>query len=207
MGLSGVFFNNPLIFILLLPLLLYSVVMHEVAHGWVAFIFGDNTAKYYSRLSLNPLKHIDIVGLLMLFLFGFGWAKPVPINYLNLKNQRLAIFCVAIAGCLINFIIAAFSVFFLHFTFVQSNFLLATIFLILARINITLAAFNLIPIPPLDGSKVFFSFLPEKFQHIFAKFEIFGFFILIALLWTKALEPIIDALNDLLIRLINFSKM
>ncbi|MCM8819342.1 MAG: site-2 protease family protein [Candidatus Omnitrophica bacterium] len=203
MGLINVLFANPIVFVILVPLLIYSVVMHEIAHAWVAFIFKDDTAKYYGRLSLNPLRHIDIGGLLMLFLFGFGWAKPVPINYINLKNSRLALFSVAIAGCLMNFIIAILSIFFLQFPFVRNNFLLASIFFILARINITLSAFNIIPIPPLDGSKIFFSFLPEKFQYTFAKFEIFGFFILIILLWTKALEPVIELLTNWIISLIN----
>jgi len=105
-GLLSLLFSNPGVFIALVVLLLYSVIAHEVAHGWVAYLFGDDTARRYGRLTLNPASHIDLIGALMLFIVGFGWAKPVPVNYYNLKNSRFAIMSVALAGCTTNILIA-----------------------------------------------------------------------------------------------------
>ena len=98
MGLTQLLFNNPLLFLALAVLLLYSIIAHEVAHGAVALLFGDTTAKRYGRLTLNPLPHLDLVGTLMLFFAGFGWAKPVPVNYSALRKSRFAIISVALAG-------------------------------------------------------------------------------------------------------------
>jgi Zn-dependent protease len=186
------------VFIALVVLLLYSVIAHEVAHGWVAYLFGDDTARRYGRLTLNPASHIDIVGALMLFIVGFGWAKPVPVNYYNLKNSRFGFVSVALAGCVTNILIAIIALFLLQFETIRANTFYYSMLTIVARINIILGAFNLIPIPPLDGSKVLMSFLPQDAQQQLAKLEPYGFFILAILLFTGLLNPVIGFMQNLI---------
>jgi Zn-dependent protease len=186
------------VFIALIVLLLYSVIAHEVAHGWVAYLFGDDTARRYGRLTLNPVSHIDLIGALMLFIVGFGWAKPVPVNYYNLKNSRFAIMSVALAGCTTNILIAVGALFLLQFEMISASAFYYSMLNIVARINIILGAFNLIPIPPLDGSKVLMSFLPQDAQQQLAKLEPYGFFILAILLFTGRLNPVIGFMQNLI---------
>ena len=200
MGLLGLFFSAPLVFFILVPVLLYSVIAHEVAHGWVASLFGDNTAKYSGRLSLNPLLHLDPMGTLAIFLVGFGWAKPVPVNYQNLSNSRQAIVSVSLAGCLTNILIATLAALLLRFPAVQTNPLLGLVLLITAKVNIVLGILNLIPIPPLDGSRVLMEFLPYNLKYKLAKLEPYGFFIVIILLWTGALSPLLGLAQALILR-------
>lgn len=202
MGLISLLFANPVLFVVLAGLLLYSVIAHEVAHGFVAYFFGDDTAKRYGRLTLNPASHIDPVGVIMLFLVGFGWAKPVPVNYYRLENSRLGLFCVSLAGCAANIVIAVLSIFLLQFDMLAANPVFSTILPILAKINIMLGAFNLIPVPPLDGSKILMSVLPEKAQQNLARLEPYGFFILIALLFSGLLDPVIMVMQNLVYGLI-----
>ena len=94
-GLIGILFKNPIIFVLVFPILIFSLVIHEVAHGWVASLMGDLTAKWLGRLTLNPFKHLDPFGTIALLIFGFGWARPVPVNYLNFRDLRKGIFFVS----------------------------------------------------------------------------------------------------------------
>lgn len=202
MGLLSLLFSDPIAFFLLVPLLLYSVIAHEVAHGWVASLFGDNTAKYARRLSFNPIHHLDPVGTLMLFLVGFGWAKPVPVNYRKLSNSRRAIVTVSLAGCAANILIATVAIFLLQLPLFRTNHSFASILLIAARINIILGAFNLIPIPPLDGSRVIMEFLPYNAKYKLARLEPYGFFIIIILLWTGILGPVITFVQNLIFGLI-----
>src|SRR3989339_2243527 len=140
MGLLSLLFSSPILFIALAVLLLYSIIAHEVAHGWVVYLFGDDTAMRYGRLTLNPASHLDPIGTLMLFLVGFGWAKPVPINYYRLKNARFGLFSVALAGCAANVLIAIIAIFLLQLEIVKPNSILAVILPIVARINIILGA-------------------------------------------------------------------
>jgi len=198
MGLISLLFSNPGVFIGLVVLLLYSVIAHEVAHGWVAYLFGDDTARRYGRLTLNPASHIDFIGALMLFIVGFGWAKPVPVNYYNLKNSRFAFMSVALAGCATNILIAVIALFLLQFENMSVYPVFSTMLTIVARINIILGAFNLIPIPPLDGSKVLMSFLPQVAQQKLAMLEPYGFFILAFLLFTGRLNPVIGFMQNLI---------
>ena len=198
MGLISLLFSNPGVFIALVVLLLYSVIAHEVAHGWVAYLFGDDTARRYGRLTLNPASHIDFIGALMLFIVGFGWAKPVPVNYYNLKNSRFAIMSVALAGCTTNILIAISALFLLQFETISASTFYYSMLNIVARINIILGAFNLIPIPPLDGSKVLMSFLPQDAQQQLAKLEPYGFFILAILLFTGLLNPVIGLMQNII---------
>ncbi|MGA2774996.1 MAG: site-2 protease family protein [Candidatus Omnitrophota bacterium] len=203
MGLISLLFSNPVLFIMLAGLLLYSVIFHEVAHGFTAHLFGDNTAIHYGRLTLNPVSHLDPIGTLMLFLVGFGWAKPVPVDYYLLKNNRLGLFCVALAGCLTNILIAIIALILLQSGFVNINSPLASMLAILVKINIILGAFNLIPIPPLDGSKILMSFLPEGLQLKLARLEPYGFFILIILLFSGMLNPVIAFMQDFIYSMIS----
>jgi len=202
MGLLSLLFRDPIAFFLLVPALLYSVIAHEVAHGWVASRFGDNTAKYSGRLSFNPKSHIDPMGTLALFLVGFGWARPVPVNYRNLRGSRRAIIAVSLAGCVTNILIATVAIFLLQFQIFQTNHFFAPVLLITARINIILGAFNLIPIPPLDGSRVLMEFLPVDVKHKLTKLEPYGFFIIVILLWTGFLSPVITFVQGLIFGLI-----
>jgi len=202
MGLLSLLMNNPVTFLLLAVPLLYSVILHEIAHGLVASWFGDNTAKYSGRLTLNPMAHLDPMGTLMLFFVGFGWAKPVPVNYNNLNNSRLGIMAVALAGCITNILLATVAIFLMQLQVFNTNPAFATIFPIVIKINIILAAFNLIPIPPLDGSKVLMGFLPEEAQSNLARIEPYGFFIIIILLYTGILYPVIDFIQSILYGLI-----
>jgi len=203
MGLLSLLIKDPGAFILLAPLLLYSIIMHELAHGVVASWFGDNTAKENGRLSLNPAAHLDPIGTLMLFVAGFGWAKPVPVDYRAFRGSKTAIILVSLAGCITNIIIATIALFLLQLKVVSANSLLATVLLIVAQINIILGAFNLIPIPPLDGSRVLMVFLPEKTRASLARIEPYGFFIIIILLFTGAMHPLITFMMNLIYGLIS----
>ena len=115
MGLIQLLFRDPLTFVLLAIPLLYSIIIHELAHGWVAYKMGDSTAKWLGRLSLNPIRHLDPIGTLALFLVGFGWAKPVPVNFANLRDQRKGLIFVSAAGITANIILAFLSFFALQF--------------------------------------------------------------------------------------------
>lgn len=203
MGLISLLFKSPGAFIMLVVPLLYSVIAHEVAHGWAAYFFGDDTAKRSGRLSLNPMMHLDPMGTLALFLVGFGWAKPVPVNYSNFRNFRLGIIFVSLAGCLTNIIIATGAIFLLQFSNIAANPLAGPILFVLAKVNIILGSFNLIPIPPLDGSRILMGFLPSEAQHSFARLEPYGFFILIFLLFTGMLNPVIAFVQKLIFLIIS----
>jgi Zn-dependent protease len=181
MGLINDLLQDPGAFVLLVIPLMYSIIFHELAHGWVAYRMGDPTAKLMGRLSLNPLKHLDPIGTLMLFFIGFGWAKPVPVNFMNLRPRRAGLILVSAAGILTNILLASIAyLWWSHIPF-YSNRTLATILKNMWQINTVLAVFNLIPIPPLDGSKILMGFLPARYQYGFARLEPYGFFIIIAL--------------------------
>ncbi len=203
MGLISLLFSkHPESFIILAFVLLYSVIFHEVAHGWVARLFGDDTAWRYGRLTLNPASHLDPIGTLMLFFVGFGWAKPVPVDYYRLKNTRLGLFSVALAGCAANILISIIALFLLQFENISVNPVFSLILPIIVRINIILGSFNLIPIPPLDGSKIVMSFLPKEAQENLARLEPYGFFILAFLLFSGLLNPLITFMQNLIYSLI-----
>jgi len=191
MGLLKLLFNNPLAFLLIAIPLLYSIILHELAHGWVAYRLGDPTAKRLGRLSLNPLKHLDPVGTLMLFVFGFGWAKPVPVNFNQLRDRHMAMILVSAAGIIANMLLAFMAFFLNRLLAPASSSMLAALLYYMAQINIILAAFNLIPLPPLDGSKILMGFAPPKVQNILFRIEPYGFFIIIGLLYLGALSPVI----------------
>lgn len=177
---------------------LFAITVHEVAHGWVAYRLGDPTAKMLGRLTLNPIKHIDPVGtiavpLLLLWVGGFifGWAKPVPITWQNFKHKRRDVILVSVAGPISNFIMACFWALLLRF--IPST---ALPFVLMCQIgvivNIVLGVLNLIPIPPLDGSRVVSSLLPRRTAYYYDKIEPYGFFVLLGLYFIGALSYIME---------------
>jgi len=202
MGLIQLLFRDPTAFVLLAVPLLYSIIIHELAHGWVAWRMGDMTAKWMGRLTLNPLRHLDPIGTLMLFIFGFGWAKPVPVNIANMRNQRLGLILTSAAGVTANFIVAFVSILLLYLLEPDLGGTAGTVLQVMAHINIILAAFNLIPIPPLDGSKILMGFVPYRVQELLARLEPFGFFVIIGLLYLGWLNPVIALFKAIILSLI-----
>ena len=178
--------------IISLAVFVISMTFHEVAHGYVAYKFGDNTAKMNGRITLNPLKHIDLTGIILpilILLSGFkflvGWAKPVPVNFDNLRPHRLGLFCVAIAGIVVNFIIAAVSLLLLKYLGKDLDIenIFMTILLYTYLINLLLGMFNLIPITPLDGGRIIYSFSGEKVRKFYNKIEKYGILIIFAIVY------------------------
>jgi len=195
-------------FILSIPALVIALSFHEFAHGFAAYKMGDNTAKYQGRLSLNPFHHLDPIGTLCLFLFHFGWAKPVPINPYNFRNRRLGIIVVSLAGPMMNFLIALISAILLEFVSpfaVESQLgeFLWSVLYYCVLLNVGLMCFNLIPIPPLDGSKVLLEFLPFRYRELFYQAERYATFILMALLWTNALNPVLGTMRTFVMTVIS----
>ena len=198
--------HDPVRLLLTIPALLWALSFHEFCHGLAARLVGDPTAERYGRLTLNPLAHFDIVGTLMLLFVGFGWAKPVPINTRYFRHPRRDLIIVSLAGVAGNILTAILSVLFLRF-FGEGWYNLTgraglTIVIQMININMGLAAFNLIPIPPLDGSRVLEAFLPCKYMEYYYWLERYGMIILLILLMTGIInvifEPIINLLWGLL---------
>jgi Zn-dependent protease len=203
MGLISLLLKDPLTFVLVSVPLLYSIIFHELAHGWVAYKMGDPTAKLLGRLSLNPLKHLEPIGTLMLFVFGFGWAKPVPVNFMNLRGPRKGFVMVSAAGVIANTLLAFAAFFTQRLLMPPPSGILAPLLYYLAQVNIMLAAFNLIPIPPLDGSKILIGFTSGGLQRFLISLEPYGFFIIIAFLYLDVLDPFIAFFRWILLTLIS----
>lgn len=191
MGLLKLLLHHPLAFIMVAIPLLYSIILHELAHGWVAYQMGDPTARRAGRLSLNPLKHLDPIGTLMLFVVGFGWARPVPVNFSRLQNRHGAMIAVAAAGVVANMLVAFAAMLLDRLLTPSPSDLIGPLLYYLAHINIILAAFNLIPLPPLDGAKILMGFVSPRVQNALLRIEPYGFFILIGLLYAGVLDPVI----------------
>ncbi|MBE0556615.1 MAG: site-2 protease family protein, partial [Proteobacteria bacterium] len=175
-----------------------------LAHGWVAYRMGDPTAKYLGRLTLNPLKHLDPIGTAMLFLFGFGWAKPVPVDFTRLGHSRTGLILVSAAGIIANMIVAFLAVLMLRLISPEPSGTIGQMLYFLAQINIMLASFNLIPIPPLDGSKILMGFLSERLQYALSRVEPYGLFIIIGLLYLGVLDPVFKFFRWIILTMIAF---
>ncbi|MEK7636654.1 MAG: site-2 protease family protein [Patescibacteria group bacterium] len=199
--------NQGLDIIFQATILIFSIIIHEISHGYVALALGDPTAKYAGRLTLNPIPHIDLFGSIILPIisfatggFIFGWAKPVPYNPYNLRNQKWGSAIVGAAGPLSNILIAFFfgmlirimPYFFSEPTQFLAN--LVSIASFIVFLNVLLAIFNLLPIPPLDGSKVLFAMLPYQFRYIQDFLEQYGFIILLFFIFFlfRLLYPVIQ---------------
>ena len=172
-----------------------SITVHEVSHGFAAYKCGDNTAKIYGRLSLNPLMHIDWIGALCLVVFKFGWAKPVPLNSFNFKNRKRDIIIVSLAGPVSNFILAFVAMLLVPVLKVSSYPMqvLATFLITLVYLNIGLGVFNLIPIPPLDGSKILGEFLSGGAKYRYLSFERYGSLVLLLVFAIRPLNNIFSS--------------
>ncbi|MPW25197.1 site-2 protease family protein [Alkalibaculum sp. M08DMB] len=191
----------------ILPALLISITFHELAHGYVAYKLGDPTAKDLGRLTLNPIKHIDPVGFLSLLILRFGWAKPVPYNPSYFKNRRQGTLLVAIAGPITNIILALLSL--IAIALINTSYSIwYNILEMMFLYNIIFAVFNSLPVPPLDGSKILASILPEKLETFFWKYEKYGYIILLILIFTNVLgmilEPAISVTMNVLVAIVQF---
>ncbi len=193
---------------------IFAITVHEVAHGWVANKLGDGTAKMLGRLTLNPIKHIDPIGtivvpiaMVLLSGFAFGWAKPVPVNTRNLRQPRRDMAIVAIAGPLANVVMAIMWVIFLKLATLVSDANIAKGLVAMASagitINLVLFIFNLFPIPPLDGSKVLAGFVSPSVSAILDKIEPYGFFIVMGLLYFGVLGSIMNPIIGFFLHTIN----
>ncbi len=193
-------------FLYVIPCVLIALTFHEFAHGYMAYKLGDPTAKNLGRLTLNPLKHLDPIGAICMLLFHFGWAKPVPINSRYFKKPRRDMALTAAAGPIMNFILAFLGVLIyrlLYKLFVafppSSEFVYylqysaLTLFSYFHMLNLSLGIFNLIPLPPLDGSRIFYIFLPPKWYFGIMKYERYIQLAILVLLWTGMLTTPLSA--------------
>lgn len=215
--LGGADMQSWVISILLsLPIVLLSLSLHETAHGYAAYRLGDPTARSLGRLTLSPFKHLDPVGFISMLLFGFGWAKPVPINSRYFKKPRRDIALTALAGPLSNLLLSFAFLLLLRFVgfgflarlHVQSELAFNLIYFTVlffyygVYMNLTLAIFNLLPLPPLDGSRILFYFLPPKWYFKIAPYERYITLAVMLLLLLGPLSTLISRLTTLILRLL-----
>ena len=182
-------FTNPLIFLGFIVALLMAITIHEYAHAWTANFFGDSTAKSMGRLSLNPFVHLDLTGTIFLLLAGFGWGKPVIVNPRNFKNPQLDNLTVSLAGPISNLLLAV--VLGLIYRFSNLSGFLEQLFFLLIFFNLVLMIFNLLPIPPLDGSKILGLFTSEE---TFVRLQQIGIPLLFLIIIFSSFMPIIPTL-------------
>lgn len=194
--------ENPILFIGFIVGILLAISIHEASHAWVAYKLGDPTAKLEGRVSLNPFVHLDLFGTVMLMLVGFGWGKPVPVNVNNLHSKWDEV-KVALAGCVSNFLLALFFSLILRFVPMPEN--LQAILLIVVQINLTLMIFNLLPIPPLDGSSLLKAILPEESFETLQRMSTLLFLVFIIFLYASPIIPnfigtVVNGLSNFLLR-------
>lgn len=204
--------NETILDYLIKALVLFTAVpVHECAHAWVAEKMGDDTGRKQGRITLNPFVHLTLWGSLMMILVGFGWGKPVMVDSRNFKNPKKGMVLTSLAGPASNFIMAFLSMIvykvlaFLSFAKDSSTLdMMATVFVYITLINISLAVFNFLPIPPLDGSKIFNAILPEKWYFTIMKYENFIFIALIILVYSGLLDAPLSFLQDKVIDVMLF---
>ncbi len=217
---SGFSRESIISLLLFLPVILISLTVHEYCHGYAAYKCGDSTAKWHGRLTLNPIKHLDPIGTIMMLLFGFGFARPVPINPRNFKKHKRDLCIVSIAGPLSNVLLALIGLILdygiLQIFYLQSGEvfikLVSSEFFMLWRIfissfitaNATLAVFNLLPIPPLDGSRLISVLLPDKIAFAIEKYEQIIMLVVLFLIWRGSLDGIISFLGAKLLSALDF---
>lgn len=184
--------------------------IHELAHGWVASLLGDKTAKNQGRLTLNPLAHLNPIGTLMIFLFGIGYANPVPIDPRNFKNQKSGMALTALAGPISNLLMGFVSVFVFYainsvdaIRYSNAGYAVSFFFYFAASVNVTLAVFNLLPIPPLDGSKILAAVLPDKAYYKYMQYERYVMLAVLLLLFVGVLDAPISFLSTWMMRFIS----
>lgn len=201
---SGAVLEVGLLLIGYAALVFVMLPLHELAHAFVADKLGDNTARWHGRLRFNPLAHLDPWGTAMLLLFGFGYARPVPVNPRNFRNPKRDMALVALAGPLSNLLLAALSLGIFRIvmllpvsmvTFVIARFVLVYVF---ASVNLGLAVFNLLPVPPLDGSRILGLFLPDRVMYEMERYSRQITWIVMALLFMGKLDTVLDFLRGLL---------
>ena len=206
-------FGSLLDMVLRLAAVLLCLTVHETCHGLAAYALGDPTARRAHRLSLNPLRHIDWFGLLMMFAVGFGWAKPVPVNPNYFKKPKQGMALTALAGPVSNFLLAlltllAARIFCDVAAYSETNQRILDFLLMVAVLSIGLGLFNLVPIPPLDGSKVLFAVLPDRAYNQLMRYERYGMLVLFALVFfdvgSSALSNAIRWVFDLFCRVVGF---
>jgi Zn-dependent protease len=191
---------------------LLSITFHETCHGLVAYWLGDPTAKQSGRLTLNPLRHVDLVGLAMLVIFRFGWAKPVPVDARNFRHPKRDMVLTALAGPVSNLVLALgamilawiFRLLFSVYAAPEVAWYLPLLLEYIAVVSIGLAVFNIIPISPLDGSKVLLAFLPTRVYMKWMRYEQYGMFVLLALLLLGILDGPLQYLRNVVYALLNF---
>ena len=204
--------NETILDYLIKALVLFTAVpVHECAHAWVAEKMGDDTGRKQGRITLNPFAHLTLWGSLMMILVGFGWGKPVSVDPRNFKNPKKGMVLTSLAGPASNFIMAFLSMIvykvlaFLSFAKDSSTLdMMATVFVYITLINISLAVFNFLPIPPLDGSKIFNAILPEKWYFTIMKYENFIFIALIILVYSGLLDAPLSFLQGKVIDVMLF---
>lgn len=193
--------------------ILICITVHECCHGLCALALGDDTAKRAGRLSLNPIKHFDAVGFIMMLVVHFGWAKPVPVDMRRFKNPKVGMAATALAGPVSNILLAILMLFIyglLYGALVETTVGLYVLYAIrlTATLSVSLGIFNLIPVPPLDGSKVLFAFLPQRWYYTLMRYEKYGSLVMIVLVLTGVLtKPLSAAVNWVFGGLMVFARL
>ncbi|MFQ5450092.1 MAG: site-2 protease family protein [Nitrospinaceae bacterium] len=171
--------NKTQLLILMTPVILFSLTVHEYSHGRVAFLLGDDTAKRLGRLSFNPFRHLDLLGVLFFYFVGFGWAKPVPVDWRNFQNPRRDMMYVAMAGPLSNVVLAVICGFFIRIITPEDNQVFFVLLSFGVFINVALAIFNMLPVAPLDGGSVIKGLVSHKMAETLTRYDRFGAFLIL----------------------------